>query len=253
MNTQQNKLLPAPSKRVVALSKLNTDEDTFHPREGGINESHVRALQDVLEQGKHLDPIEVWEDPLTGSLTVADGHHRLEAYRRHNPAQRLSVRVYSCEKAQALLIPIRENGKTRLSLTYDERANWAWRLTVEGVGSKREVAASCGVSERTVAHMRKLRAELTEAGELLPDRWREAQRHDTDEGTWSDEARAAWEAALVQKHMRQYGTSLSHLMCTHPEAAAELLQLCGGRAVPSVLEQLGYVSQDMFEDGDFPF
>lgn len=250
MKPQQNKAQLPHTKLTVHLSKLTTDEGTFHPRLEGINENHVRALQDVLQQGQTLDPIEVWKDPDTGSLIVADGHHRLEALRRHDSAQRVSVVVYSCSKSQALLIPMRENGKTRLALTYDERANWAWRLTVEGVGSKREVAASCGVSERTVAYMRKLKAEIIKADGCLPDSWRQAQRGDRDEGQWSDEDREAWENELVEKHRRQYGTSLSHLMCKYPSAAAALLQLCGGRAFEIVLAELGYVRVD---EEDLPF
>lgn len=253
MKTQQNKAKLAHTKLTVPLSKLTTNEETFHPRLEGINESHVRALQDVLQHGQPLDPIEVWKDPSTGSLIVADGHHRLEALRRHNSAQRVSVLVYSCSKSQALLIPMRENGKTRLSLTYDDRANWAWKLTVDGTGSKSVVAAGCGVSPRTVAYMRKLKAEILKADGILPDSWREAQRGDRDEGQWSDEAREAWRDVLVEKHMRDYGTSLSHLMRKHPEAAVELIQLCGGHAFESVLEDLGYVRIEACEDEDFPF
>lgn len=253
MKTQQNKALPKPTKLAVHLNKLNTDEGTFHPRLEGINESHVRALQDVLQHGQPLDPIEVWKDPATGSLIVADGHHRLEALRRHDSAQRVSVLVYSCSKSHALLIPMRENGKTRLALTYDERANWAWKLTVEGTGSKSVVAASCGVSGSTVAHMRRLKTEILKTDGDLPDSWREAQQHGKDPVEWSDEEREAWEEELVQQHMTQYGTSLSHLMGKHPSAAAALLQRCGGRAFEAVIEELGYVPMERLEDEDFPF
>lgn len=248
--------LPRPAPRMVRIDRVQTDEDTFQPRGGGLNEAHVSALQDVLRQGGQLDPLCLWEDPATGALTVADGHHRLEAYLRHGKAKNIPASVYRCDKKTALLIPIQDNAKARLPLSYDDRANWAWKLTVEGEQSKATVVASCGISDGTVAHMRRVWRELQAKGEEAPKSWWEAQRLNkggVDE-EWSDEERDEWRKGLVQRAHRRFGAELADLMKRSPEAAAELLDLCGGRQLESVMDHLGYVLADEEgEEGDCPF
>jgi hypothetical protein len=129
MTTKKKGGLPRPVPRKVPVERVLTDEVTFQPRGGGLNEAHVSTLLDVLKQGSEFDPLALWEDPVTGKLTVADGHHRLEAHRRHGKARHIHALVYRCDARTALLIPIQDNAKARLPLTYDDRANWAWRLS----------------------------------------------------------------------------------------------------------------------------
>lgn len=252
--TNKKKLgLPRPAPRTVQIDRILTDEETFQPRGGGLNEAHVTALLEVLRQGSQLDPLCLWEDPATGALTVADGHHRLEAYRRHGRARGIPVAVYRCDRQTALLIPIQDNAKARLPLSYDDRANWAWKLTVEGEQSKATVVASCGISDGTVAHMRRVWRELRARGEDAPKTWWEAQMlHKGDEDReWSEEERDEWRQGLVNKAHRQFGAALADLIRRSPEAAAELLDKCGGRLLPSVLDHLGYTRADVEEDAFF--
>lgn len=253
MTNKKNVGLPRPAQRIVQIDRIKTDEETFQPRGGGVNEAHVTALLEVLRQGSQLDPLCLWEDPATGALTVADGHHRLEAYRRHGKARGVPVAIYRCDRQTALLIPIQDNAKTRLPLSYDDRANWAWRLTVEGELSKATVATSCGVSERTVAHMRQIKRELQGKGEDAPKSWWEAQRlkKGGEYQEWSDEERDEWRKGLVQRAHRRFGAELTEIMKRSPEAAAELLDLCGGRQLESVMDYLGYILADEEEDGFF--
>lgn len=247
--------LPRPAQRTVQIDRILTDEETFQPRGGGLNEAHIAALLDVLRQGSQLDPLCLWEDPSTGVLTVADGHHRLEAYRRHGKARSIPVGVYRCDKRTALLIPIQDNAKARLPLSYDDRANWAWKLTVEGEQSKATVVASCGISDGTVAHMRRVWRELRAKGEEAPKSWWEAQRLNKggEDQEWSDEERDEWRKGLVQRAHRRFGAELADLMKRSPEAAAELLDLCGGRQLENVLDHLGYVLAVEETDGDEEF
>lgn len=249
MTNQKKGGLPRPAPRKVPIDNVLTDEDTFQPRGGGLNEAHVAGLLEVLKQGTKLDPVALWEDPSTGTLTVADGHHRLEAYRRYGKDRAIPAVAYSCDKKTALLIPIQDNAKARLPLSHDDRANWAWKLTVEGEQSKARVVASCGVSDGTVARMRRVWRELKERGEDAPKTWWEAQMlHKGEErAEWTEEEREEWRQGLVSKAHRQYGAALADLISRSPEAAAELLELCGGRQLPIVLECLGYSCD---EDGD---
>lgn len=96
MTTNKKVGLPRPAPRIVAIDRVLTDEDAFQPRGGGLNEAHVAGLVEVLKLGQKLDPLGMWEDPETGKLTVADGHHRLEAYPRHGKAKGIPVEVYRC-------------------------------------------------------------------------------------------------------------------------------------------------------------
>lgn len=247
--------LPRPVPRIVRLDRILTDEGSFQPRGGGLNEAHVSALQEVLRQGNQLDPMCLWEDPVTGALTVADGHHRLEAYRRHAKTKSVPAAVYHCDKRTALLIPIQDNAKARLPLQYDDRANWAWKLTVEGEQSKATVVAYCGISDGTVAHMRRVWRELQAKGEEAPKSWWEAQRLNKggEDQEWSDEERDEWRKGLVQRAHRRFGAELADLMKRSPEAAAELLDLCGGRQLENVMDHLGYVLAVEDEDDDEGF
>lgn len=217
-----------------------------------MNEAHVAGLVEVLKLGQKLDPLGLWEDPETGKLTVADGHHRFEAYRRHGKAKGIPVEVYRCSRNTALLIPIQENAKARLPLTYDDRANWAWRLTVDGELSKATVATSCGVSERTVAHMRRIKRELQGKGEDAPKTWGAAQmlHKGDDQREWTEEEREEWLQERVNRAHRQFGAALADLIQRSPEAAAELLDRCGGRQLPIVLDYLGYRSDEGREEFD---
>lgn len=255
MTNKKKDGLPRPAPRMVRIDRVQTDEDTFQPRGGGLNEAHVAALQDVLRQGGQLDPLCLWEDPATGALTVADGHHRLEAYLRHGKTKNIPASIYRCDKRTALLIPIQDNAKARLPLSYVDRANWAWKLTVEGEQSKATVVASCGISDGTVAQMRRVWRELQAKGEDAPKTWWEAQllNKGGDDREWSDEERDAWVQGLVQRAHRQFGPALADIIQRSPEAAAELLERCAGRHLDSMMDCLGYMRVDEEAFDDCPF
>lgn len=248
MNKTTN-TLPRPQEREVLLDGITLDTATFQPRGGGLNESHVAALTDVLRQGFILDPMALWEDPETGALTVADGHHRFEAYRRFGKANSVLTNVYRCKRSVALLIPIQDNAKARLALSYDDKANWAWRLTMEGVLSKTTVAASCGISERTVANMRQVAKRLPD--EQRPNTWwaAQVQLKGDDQKTWTDEDREEWQRRLVEKADRQFGASFSYLIQQSPEAAADLVERCAGKQLDTMVKYLGY-HKEIDEDED---
>ncbi len=68
---------------------------------------------------------------------------------------------------QHLVNPGRFTAKDKLSMSYEEKTDFAWRIAClpRGDGcteafNKCQIAKSAGVSERTVASMRKVRKEL---------------------------------------------------------------------------------------------
>ncbi|MGR3463854.1 hypothetical protein [Limimaricola sp.] len=234
--------LPRPAKRRVPLSSLTTDENLFQPRFEGLQENHVALLRDVLKHGGELDPLGVWRDPKTDRLIVADGHHRLEAYRRAKPDAKVPVEVYACALSTALEIPMVDNRKNRLSLRYDEKADWAWRLTVEGTRSKAAVASVCGISRRTVAYQRNTLKQLRKNGVKAPGTWKAAQAElrDDGRGQMKDEDREEWLRAEVARADGAFGAQLTDLFRRSPEAAAELIHRCAGSRLEPALDHIGY-------------
>ncbi|GGC16682.1 hypothetical protein GCM10011363_36440 [Marivita lacus] len=229
------------------MSNLTTDESRFQPRQNGVQENHVAHLCDVLKRGEDFDRLSVWEDPQSKELIVADGHHRLEALQRERPDSKLEVDVFHCSYHVALEIPLADNRKNRLSLRYEEKANWAWKLNVEGERSKREVAKICGVSERTVANQRKTMKLLEETDQLLPDNWRDALRlaQGREKDEWTDEDRDAWREAAIAKADEAFGANLTELFRRWPDAAMELVERCAGPdAFADALDYLGWQKSD---------
>ena len=251
-----NHPLPRPKFRTVPLNALTTDEEAFQPRSGGLKPNHVALLCDVLRRGTDLDPIAVWEDPATRELIVADGHHRLAAYEQVRPMGKVKVAVYSCDRSTAMAIPVADNTKNRLGLSYDDKANWAWRRTADGIWSKAEIVRRCGVSTGTVATMRKVKKELEAAEADLSCTWRQAQREargDTDR-EWSDDAIAAAREAAIARADEAIGGPLTELFQRWPEVAMGLVERCAGSKLNDALDYLGWREMTPAEiEGRCPF
>lgn len=240
--------LPRPIKRRVLLRNLTTDESRFQPRSGGLRQNHVAQLCDVMKRGEDLDALSVWEDPETLELIVADGHHRLEALRRTKRGGKVLIELYRCDYKTAQEIPLADNRKNRLPLSYVEKANWAWRLTVEGSRSKAEVGRICGVSEGTVANQRRTKGVLEKANLALPDIWIEAQllaQNGEFCGAWSDDEREAHKEAAVAKADEKFGADLTEFFQRWPGAAMELVKRCAGpNNFSNTLDDLGWIHED---------
>lgn len=247
--TTTKRALPRPTLKQVQIKQLHTHEAAFQPRSTGLLENHVARLLDALQRGDALDRLAVWEDPETGELIVADGHHRLEAYRRANVTGKIGVEIFKCDRTTAMLIPIKDNAKSRVSMPEDDKRNWAWRMTKEGGWSKAATVSACGVGDGTVGRMRRIMKKLKKRDIELPEGWKAAQAAERgdDNGEWTHEESEEWRNGLIDKADRQFGASLAYLCKTSPEAAGELLALCAGGRLPLVLDGLGYMKVD--EDG----
>lgn len=234
--------LPSPVRKRVSLDRIETRPDTFQPRTS-LNERHVMELVEVLKRGQDFDPVSIWEEPDTKALVIADGHHRVEAYKRYGKKGLIGAEVFSCPLSSALLIPIRDNAKARLPMSYDERANWAWGLTVRTDHSKATVVSVCVISDGTVSYMRQVKKSLEAKGEELPETWSEARTlaQGKDPKEWSPTDRDEWIQGLVRKADHEFGASLADLTRRCPEAAAELLERCAGGRLEAIMDHLGYV------------
>lgn len=259
--SKKNDGLPKPQMKRVLIADLTTDEATFQPRFGGLRADHVAKLEDTLRRVGELDPPEVWQNPETGVLVVADGHHRLAAYQEVNPGGKIQVRVYRCELKAAMVLPMLENVKDRLPLTYGEKANQAWQRVCAQDWSKNEIKQRCGVSDGTVARMRRIRRVLSGRGDDLPRSWGEAQLlHDGKEpGEWSASRREEWILEQAESADKAFGRKLADLIRRCPDAAGILIERCAGGQLEAMLDGIGYVLHDFegelssTDDCDEPF
>lgn len=254
--TKKKMGLPRPTKRHVLLSELTTDEATFQPRLGDIDERQVLKLCDALRRGVDLDPISVWENPENGEFVVADGHHRLEAHQRINPKVRVQVEVFRCDVRTAAIIPMIENTKERLNLPREDRAEWTWKRLSEGGWRVVDLYKLGGVSKRTVQYQKSTMKALEAAGEAVPSTWKGALA--TNSGERDHDAEHSYEAlmAATDKADREFGSGLTELCKRRPEAAAELIKRCAGRMnlvyILRYLEKREKTPQEIEEDA-LPF
>lgn len=209
--TKQKQGLDTPKVTRVDLASITIDAATFQFRDEDLQTAHAEALCSHLRPGEPLDPMTLWRNPETSALTVIDGHHRLEAYRRFGWRGKVPARVYSCKLGDARKLALEENAKTRLPMTEQERKNAAWRLvcTCDEKGpvySKAEIVALRLAGDGTIAKMRRTRLQLSEAEDELPDTWLEAMEmlkglKTTDE-EWDVDA---WVQALADALDAQIG------------------------------------------------
>ena len=114
--------LHLPGPQAVALDQISAKPKEMSPRRGEPNEAHVRALAKRLADGRPLDPLLVIRRGR--SLLVADGHHRLAAYKLARWALPVPVRIFDADALTAMRLAIYDNGKDRLPLTSAERSDW---------------------------------------------------------------------------------------------------------------------------------
>lgn len=244
----QNQTHGRPVQRKVRLSEITCRPEVFQFRHLETDEYHVRTLAEVPAGGNTLDPIAVWADPDSSELVVIDGHHRLAAYRQVQWSRKVPVRVHQCSLEDARLLALKENGKTRLPLTQQERSDAAWRLVCLGprTYSKRVTAQVTGVSERTVANMRKtyeLLIKLAGGDDLLPTSWVAAlsEASGRERRDFTEEEREAMIDEKARKLDDEIGKTLGHMAKHQVEAAAQVVAKRLGRQGVRVLieEHLG--------------
>lgn len=224
-----------PVRRKVGLQDITTRTEVFQYRHFEVDKQHVDALSAFLRTGNPLDPLTVWRDPSSSGLVVVDGHHRLAAYRQAGWTKKVPVVIHSCDLDQARLMALDENGKTRLPLTPDERADAAWSLVCLGndAYSKSVVVKATGVSDGTVAKMRRTRKALIErdAEAELPDTWRQAMASlaDREHREFTEEEREAMIEAKAAQLDAQIGNALGHMAANQIEAACAVVAKRLGR------------------------
>jgi ParB-like chromosome segregation protein Spo0J len=134
-----------PAIEVVDLRSLNEFESS--PRLSGENLEHTRRLAEVADL---LPPIIVHRQ----TMKVIDGLHRMRAAQLRGE-QTIRVQFFTGDDAAAFLLAVEANIAHGLPLSLSERKAAAVRLIAMFPDrSNRLIAASAGVSDKTVASLR---------------------------------------------------------------------------------------------------
>lgn len=258
----------ASIKRMVAVFQPRSLEGNMAEDEQFINEL-TAALK--MRGTRPLDPITVWWSGR--NFYVIDGHHRLEAYKRCGDVWRygrpIPVEELKGTLSEAHEFSIKANSKNRLPMRKEDRLNSAWKLTCLGSYSKSKVAELTGVSERTVATMRRTLKEIIgdepqdsddfEAHAGRPDvhdlaglTWMQAQSylngggHD-DDGSWNDNKEEKLAQEFAKRLLRAFGKKIS----VHPEAFARALVLVNDGIPQKLSETAVWADYTAPEEPDF--
>lgn len=174
---ERGKAAPAPAPKLLALRQIKLRPEVFQHRRPPAHASaaHIRDLT-ATAKDRFLEAITVWWDGK--NWVCIDGHHRIEAYKLAGVAYEVPVEVFEGTAEAASLQAARGNTRAKLQMSSTEKLGAAWRIVTTGTAaSKAETAEASGASERTVAHMRKVRDHLRQRGLVPADMsWEAARR-----------------------------------------------------------------------------
>jgi hypothetical protein len=160
---------PQAKPTTLPLRRIKRRPEVFQHRRihQSFSDAHVRALESAARgrSSRTLDPVTVWWD---GKAWVCiDGHHRLDAYQRlDRDMVAVPVEVFSGSPEAALAHAALGNTKAKLPMTQAECSDAAWRLVATTDLSKAQLADAAGVSEATIAIMRRAKGVLEARGEV---------------------------------------------------------------------------------------
>lgn len=98
-------------------------------RTGVSDPTHVTKLAERLDREGALDPILVL--PISYKrYVIIDGLHRAAAYKRRG-RESISAVIFTGTPSEAKLLAIRENAKTKLELTSQEKSDYLLSLIVQ--------------------------------------------------------------------------------------------------------------------------
>ncbi len=145
----------------LGLSQIVIDEQ-IHVRINGLDEQRVQQYTIIIENGGEMEPIIVFQD-VSGDHILADGFHRVEAYRR---AGRDAIKARVSKGGYEAAYEYAENANLEHGLAYsnDDKKNILRRRITQGrtwfewsddgklnpLVSYNEMARQLGVSQPTI-------------------------------------------------------------------------------------------------------
>jgi hypothetical protein len=173
LQIERGKPQPNTLPTVLALKAIRLWPKVFQHRrpKDYAGKAHIAKLADAIRRSKAatLDPLTVWWDGK--AWACVDGHHRHAAYVKAAVASDHSIPVQAFEGTveEAMALAASANSRDKLAMTSAEKSNAAWRMVVVTQASKATVAKAAGVSESTVANMRRVRSQLDARGSVETD------------------------------------------------------------------------------------
>ncbi|MEO1140256.1 MAG: hypothetical protein AAFW87_12450 [Pseudomonadota bacterium] len=204
----------------VDYQQLTLDPE-FRHRKDTDNAAHLAQLRKTLRNTKKLDAILVWREAdklgtVTGRLVLLDGHYRVTAYRAEAAegtieGEGIPAYLITGKRVEAELAALSSNTRDALPLTPSERIDAAWRLVRKYrlSVSKSELSRASGVSERSIAYMRKKHKEFLEAKEEPNGNWQRDKKW-PDQGIYEEpddaerERLVATLAASIREAVREH-------------------------------------------------
>jgi len=257
--------LPVTQPTSLCLSEIKLWPKVFQHRSfGGVSsKGHVMILAAAIKKRKSkcLDPITIWWDGK--GWACVDGHHRYEAYFQAEVgnAHKVPVEVFTGTLNQAMRAAAEANTKDKLPMSRTEKSNTAWHLVTMADMTKVEVATASGVSESTVATMRKVFAQLeSKASEVAVDLMAPS-REDFRDLSWASAKRLAdgrddndfdWDEANEQKAQGMamaLRKSLGSEGAKYPDVFARALEIYDSRLPDRLMGWWGD-DEDAEADGD---
>jgi ParB-like chromosome segregation protein Spo0J len=225
---------PEGFPETLPLTRIKTLPGAFQHRE--INEFHITELRRAIRNGGALEPVMILG--AGQSLYLIDGHHRLEAYRREKWKEGVPILFFNGTAREAVAEAGRLNCRAKLSMTTQEKANLAWKLVNAGGFSKANIREASGVSDGTVASMRRVQKALGATA--------------SDHETWWDAQRAAkgnmrdWEQGDIDDWMEQQAAEWAERLhkgfgskpVSNPELFAKALRRLFGEKTPELVKHL---------------
>ncbi len=243
---------PEPLPDRLPLNTNTLLPELFQPR--GLSEQHVSELMRKPKSGHTLDPLTVFQ--VGRKAYLIDGHHRITAYKRAKFSEPVPVVFFEGTVDQTVLEAGRANSRAKLTMSTQERMDYAWRLVRMDGYSKPEIMEAASVSDGQVATMRRaLKLLGDEANDS--DSWMKAKRQaEGKKGLeLSPDEIEEWREAEAQRMADRLAAALSNRMANRPEIAAHALSIHFGRRLPQLFRTLReYVADVALEDDeDEPF
>jgi hypothetical protein len=235
--------------------------ELFQPRRPGwgtrtLETSYVNELATRITRKGELDPVLVVK--LKNGMKrggyewiVVDGHHRIAAYLKLKRKEPIKCEWFAGSVREATDESLRRNEKIHLRVDQGDKAEEAWKRTLLGWGSKKEVVNLTGCGDGTVAKMRRAvewhrkhasGAERTPQGEKLCSAFPRGLRHHK----WSEVNRVLldltpkeWDINdAAAKLARNLVTRMTTKLSENPEVTARALWLYDREMCPELIEAL---------------
>lgn len=261
--TQANKRPPQDNPKTIHLEQIRMAHSVFQPRqflEGSVghSEEHIQKLVEAIfnEPSHTLDPITVWWSG--EKWRVIDGAHRLIAYRRVKSKGKLKnplipVKVFIGNLYQAIEESVKLNSKDKLQMTKSDKANSAWKMTVLGKHSKKQIHVICKVGISTVSRMRNVLVKFKEKfdekyfDEALSRSWEDAQRFDRGEVTIDE----SWEDKLALNWSRRLAREFGKKAAIQPTIFAKAIEIYSSKLPMNLAEYWGYKNYEIDPESEF--